>query len=89
MQIVTFKAANAGRQVYTIDPKYSSQVGSACGVKGAKKDLSERVHTCTGCGIVLDRDTNAALNIHLAWKMPTYWNAVCGAARQCVEAPAF
>ncbi len=30
---------------------------------------------------------NAAMNIHLAWKMPTYWNTVCGAARQCVEAP--
>ena len=34
VQIVTFKAANAGRQVYTIDPKYTSQVCSACGVKG-------------------------------------------------------
>ncbi len=89
VQIVTFKAANAGRQVSTIDSKYTSQVCSACGVKGPKKDLSQRVHTCTSCGIVLDRDTNAAINIHLAWKMPTYWNAVRGAARQCVEAPSF
>ena len=60
VQIVTFKAANAGRQVYTTDPKYTSQVCSSCGVKGPKKDLSERVHTCTVCGVVLDRDTNAA-----------------------------
>ena len=89
VQIVTFKAANASRQVYMIDPKYTSQVCSACGVKGPKKDVSMRVHTCTSCGIVLDRDTNAASNIHLAWKMPTYWNAVRGAARQCVEAPSF
>ena len=64
VQIVTFKAANAGRQVYTIDPKFTSQVCSACGVKGPHKDLSERVHTCSACGIVLDRDTNAAINIH-------------------------
>ena len=87
VQMVTYKAECAGRHVYTIDPKYTSQVCSACGVKGEHKDLSVRVHTCTSCGIVLDRDTNAAMNIHLAWKIPTYWNAVRGAARQCVEAP--
>ena len=89
VQIVTFKAANAGRQVYTIDPKYTSQVCSACGVKGPKKDVSERVHICTACAIVLDRDTNAAINIHTAWKKPTYWNAVREAARHRVEAPSF
>lgn len=89
VQIVTYKAACAGRQVSTVDPKYTSQVCSACGVKGPQKDLSERVHTCTSCGIVLDRDTNAAVNIHRAWKTPTLWNAVRGVARQGVEAPAF
>jgi putative transposase len=84
---VTYKAAEAGRQVYTIDPRYTSQVCSGCGTKGAKKDLSERVHTCTHCGLVLDRDTNAAKNILMAWKMPTVWERV--RSTRAVEAPAF
>jgi putative transposase len=29
----------------------------------AKKDLSVRVHDCPECGLVLDRDHNAAINI--------------------------
>ncbi|MHA2334913.1 MAG: RNA-guided endonuclease InsQ/TnpB family protein, partial [Candidatus Hodarchaeales archaeon] len=29
----------------------------------AKKELSERVHTCPLCGLILDRDVNAALNL--------------------------
>jgi putative transposase len=28
-----------------------------------KKELSERVHNCPGCGISMDRDLNAAINI--------------------------
>jgi hypothetical protein len=28
-----------------------------------KKDLSVRIHNCEGCGLVLDRDHNAAINI--------------------------
>jgi transposase len=31
------------------------------------KDLSERTHTCTSCGVVLDRDHNAAINIKNIW----------------------
>jgi putative transposase len=73
VQIVTHKAACAGRQVYRIDPKKTSQICSACGNIGPHKDLSERVHICTSCGVVLDRDTNAAINVHTAWKRPTYW----------------
>jgi putative transposase len=87
VQIVMHKAEEAGRQVYKIDPKNTSQICSACGIKGPKKDLSERVHTCIACGVVLDRDTNAAKNILLAWKEPTYWLAVCRAASRSVEAP--
>jgi putative transposase len=77
VQIVTDKAACAGREVYKIHPSDTSQVCSECGKKGPKKDLSERVHICIHCGIVLDRDTNAAINIHTAWKRPTYWASLC------------
>lgn len=60
-QFCTYKAANAGRTVLFVDPKYTSQVCSGCG-QVRKKELSERWHSCE-CGTELDRDHNAALNI--------------------------
>jgi putative transposase len=60
-QIVTHKAACAGRTVLKVNPRYTSQVCSQCGTV-RKKDLSERWHSCE-CGAELDRDTNAAINI--------------------------
>jgi putative transposase len=48
--------------VIAVEPAYTSQVCSECGTL-VKKTLSVRTHICTGCGIVLDRDHNAALNI--------------------------
>lgn len=57
----TYKAAWAGRTVVQVDPSYTSQMCSGCGIV-RKKDLSERWHSCE-CGCSLDRDTNAAVNI--------------------------
>ncbi|EFH80162.1 RNA-guided endonuclease InsQ/TnpB family protein [Ktedonobacter racemifer] len=48
--------------VIAVFPHYTSQACSACGTL-VKKTLSVRTHVCTGCGVVLDRDHNAALNI--------------------------
>ena len=48
--------------VIAIAPQFTSQECSACGTV-VKKSLSVRTHICTGCGVVLDRDHNAALNI--------------------------
>lgn len=56
-----YKAECAGRSVVFVNPKYTSQICSGCG-STAKKDLSERWHSCE-CGCELDRDTNAAINI--------------------------
>jgi putative transposase len=89
VQIVSHKAAWAGRAVYKVNPSKTSQICSQCGGKGPKKDLSDRTHICVFCGVVLDRDTNAAINIYLAWKRPTVWASMCGAAVQTVEAPSF
>jgi putative transposase len=60
-QFCTYKAANAGRHVLFVNPRYTSQVCSGCG-QVRKKELSERWHSCA-CGCELDRDHNAALNI--------------------------
>jgi putative transposase len=48
--------------VIAVPPHYTSQKCSECGTI-VKKSLSIRTHICTKCGVVLDRDHNAALNI--------------------------
>lgn len=50
-----------GKIAIAVNPAYTSQRCSGCGGI-IQKDLKTRVHVC-GCGTVLDRDHNAALNI--------------------------
>jgi len=57
------KATEAGREVVEVDPRGTSQTCSRCGVVGEHKTLSERTHRCADCGLVLDRDVNAAINV--------------------------
>jgi putative transposase len=63
--ILEAKAACAGRRVLAVNPAYTSQECSGCGVL-VHKSLSVRTHVCTACGLVLDRDENAAINIQRA-----------------------
>ncbi len=56
------KAAYAGSKVVLVDPRKTSQMCSRCGLV-VKKDLSDRVHNCPECGLSMDRDFNAAINI--------------------------
>lgn len=62
MQFTKTKAEYAGKIVEFINPRNTSQNCSSCG-NSVKKDLSVRVHSCPFCGLVLDRDHNAAINI--------------------------
>jgi putative transposase len=61
-QYLTYKAESAGREVAFVDPAYTSKCCSACGAVFQDFDLSTRWVTCD-CGLSLDRDHNAALNI--------------------------
>ena len=63
--ILQSKAANAGKQLTKVAPKYTSQKCSRCD-SIVPKSLSVRVHDCLDCGLVLDRDHNAAINIKKA-----------------------
>lgn len=58
----TYKAESAGRIVKQVDPRYTSQLCSNCGVI-VKKQLKDREHRCSCCGFTADRDENAAVNI--------------------------
>jgi putative transposase len=62
LTILTFKAASAGKRVLAVDPAFTSQTCSGCGVVVAK-GLSVRWHSCPDCGTSLHRDHNAARNI--------------------------
>ncbi len=62
---VTYKAAGIETTALTVADRWfpSSKRCSGC---GAVKDvllLSEREYVCTACGLVMDRDLNAALNL--------------------------
>ena len=61
LRFLQWKSAEAGRELVAVDPYNTSQACSACGAL-VPKILSQRTHRC-GCGLVLDRDHNAALNI--------------------------
>lgn len=59
------KAESAGKQLTTVKPHYTSQKCSGCEAI-VPKLLSVRVHDCPHCGLVIDRDHNAAINIKKA-----------------------
>jgi transposase len=50
---------------FVVPPAYTSQDCSGCGER-VEKSLSVRTHICPSCGLVLDRDENAARNIQAA-----------------------
>lgn len=62
INILSAKAEEAGREVILVNPNGTSQICSACGAL-IPKSLSTRIHSCPYCGLSLERDLNAALNI--------------------------
>jgi putative transposase len=59
-----YKAAWYGTEVVVADRWFpSSKTCSACGTINANLKLSDRVYDCGACGLVIDRDVNAAVNL--------------------------
>jgi len=56
------KAAEAGRRVILVNPRNATKLCSSCG-ELVPKTLRDRTHTCRHCGLVMDRDANAASNM--------------------------
>ena len=63
IQYTTYKAESAGSIVMLVNPAYTSQECSQCGNVKHDLELSDRIYHCDICGLVIDRDLNAALNI--------------------------
>jgi putative transposase len=62
LQILSVKAANAGLMTIAVNPNGTTQNCSGCGQK-VPKTIQDRWHSCPHCGLELDRDHNAAINI--------------------------
>lgn len=58
---ITYKAENAGKWAVPVNPRGTSIRCSGCGAD-VRKTLADRQHNCA-CGVSLDRDHNAALNV--------------------------
>lgn len=78
-----YKTARTGARFHVIDRYYpSSKTCSNCGTVKAKLSLSERTYRCDECGLVIDRDLNAAINIQVAGSAPETLNARGGSGRR-------
>ena len=53
---------------------------SACGNIKSSLKLSDREYVCENCGLVIDRDLNAAINLRN--KSVSYTESACGASKQ-------
>ena len=62
VNFTTYKAEWAGGVVEEVIPNGTSQNCSGCGME-VKKSSSVRTHRCPYCGLEIDRDWNAAINI--------------------------
>ncbi len=62
LQILAVKAERAGLLTIAVNPNGTSQECSGCG-REVPKQLSDRWHCCSHCGLRLPRDHNSAINI--------------------------
>jgi putative transposase len=66
-ELCSYKAAEAGRNIVRINRfKPTSKECSQCGAINQELKLSDRMWVCKVCGVLHDRDHNAAKNIHAA-----------------------
>ncbi len=60
--MIAYKEEESGGRLIHVNPRNTTQMCSRCGEK-VEKTLSDRIHECPHCGLKMDRDHNAALNI--------------------------
>ena len=78
-----YKTMRTGAVLRVVDRWYpSSKTCSNCGTVKAKLSLSERVYQCDVCGLSIDRDLNAAINLMVAGSAPETLNARGGDVRR-------
>jgi len=84
---LAYKAEEAGAMLVKVNPNGTSQACSQCGcLPDVPKTLADRIHTCS-CGLVIDRDVNAARNIlRLGLSLATgTWHNSAGVVAEAVS----
>lgn len=62
-EMLKYKSALNEKELILISPNYTSMDCSDCGWRNQNLTLKDREWTCEGCGVIHDRDFNAAKNI--------------------------
>ena len=64
LNMLSYKLERQGKKLIKIDKFYpSSKTCSCCGYIHKELKLSDRIYECPQCGMILDRDYNASINI--------------------------
>jgi len=77
VSMMAYKAAKAGKPFVLVNPRNTSNLCSGCGAI-VSNTLVNRTHVCPECGLTLDRDHNAAINVKL--RAGTVRSYACGEA---------
>lgn len=62
-RIVEWQVVKYGKEFRLVNPRDTSRKCSRCGYVNEKLTLRDRVFRCLRCGLVIDRDLNASINI--------------------------
>ena len=82
-EILTYKAERAGIKLIIADRFYpSSKLCSNCGTIKHNLKLTERTYICNECGLEIDRDLNASLNLCRYGTVSSTGINVCGVPHQ-------
>jgi len=81
------KAADAGRQVYLVNPANTSRTCCSCGMVFPEFSLADRWVECSSCGLSMDRDVNAANNILKRAGHALWGESIANGLRLLQEAP--
>ena len=70
LAVLDWQCKKASHQVVRLDPRHTTQTCSCCGAKTKRRlGLADRIFHCDDCGLVEDRDRNAARNLN-----PNRWD---------------
>ena len=58
-----YKAERAGKYCIKVNPRNTSKICSYCGNIIEEQSLDDREYHCSKCGLIMDRDDNAAVNV--------------------------